>query len=220
MQYASLVTGGNSYLADRAVKAGAQHVEILPTVIDINRYAVKKIFSNDELVIGWVGSPSTVKYIQLVAPALKELTHKYKFTLRVVGAETEITGVNVICVPWTEDAEVSEINKFDVGIMPLTDSPWERGKCGYKLIQYMACGIPVIGSPVGVNTEIIESADSGFLASTDSEWLLQLEQLFSDVALRKQLGQNGRIAVENSYSVQVLAPRLIQLFEGIVGSGK
>lgn len=212
---AAIVIAGNSYLADRAEKAGAENVEVLPTVVDFNRYAVRKKTDAKGLVVGWIGSPSTVKYLNSLTPVFTKLVKKYDFTLRVIGSDVEMPGVNIICIPWQEETEVGEIQKFDVGIMPLKDSPWERGKCGYKLIQYMACGIPVIASPVGVNTEIINNSGSGFLASDEEEWLLSFDKLLSDVNLRVALGYKGRLAVENIYSVQVIAPRLTALFNKI-----
>ena len=109
-----------------------------------------------------------------------------------------------------------EINKFDVGIMPLFDEPWERGKCGYKLIQYMACGKPVIASPVGINQKIIKHGVNGFLAQTDEDWYYYLNILKKDEDLRIKMGMNGRKLVEDEYSLQIQAPRLISLFLKII----
>lgn len=212
MHNAILVTAGNAYLADRAIAAGAKWVERIPTVIDINRYPVKPITSTDDsYVIGWIGSLTTAKYLDQITISLQQLAKKYTFSLHIIGAEIEVAGVDVVCIPWSEDSEVTEIQKFDIGIMPLADSPWEKGKCGYKLIQYMACGIPVIASPVGVNRDIVDRANSGLLADSSEEWLLSFEKLLSNLALRKKLGANGRKAVEEIYSIQVVAPKLSKL---------
>lgn len=218
MYHATLVTAGNNYLADRARKAGANWVERIPTVIDIDRYPIKQITANERYIIGWIGSPTTAKYLHQIIPAIKQLLGKYNVSLRIIGAEIEVSDINITCIPWSEESEVSEIQKFDIGIMPLTDSLWEKGKCGYKLIQYMACGIPVIASPVGVNREIVEKANSGLLANTDEEWQLSFEQLLSNLTLRQELGKNGRKAVEDYYSIQVIAPKLSKLLHKASGN--
>lgn len=216
MRSATLVTAGNKYLADRAMKAGALQVEQVPTVIDISRYEVKTDYSTDHFIIGWIGSPTTSKYLVGISSVLQDLAKEYPFSLRVIGADVDIFGVDVICTSWKEASEVAEIQKFDIGIMPLVDSPWERGKCGYKLIQYMACGIPVIASPVGVNTEIVEGSSSGFLATDNLDWLVYFRKLLLDSKLRKELGGNGRKAVKSTYSVQKIAPKLINLINKTV----
>ena len=212
MRHADLVICGNSYLAERARSAGARRVEIVPTVIDLERYPAMVPAENDRPVIGWIGSPSTVKYLEIVAAPLKELAAVCPLQLRVVGAQLAWHGLDVVCVPWTESTEVSEIRKFDIGIMPLADSPWERGKCGYKLIQYMACGLPVVASPVGVNRDIITQGQNGYLAGSPEEWKSALRSLCADADARRRMGARGRQTVEQVYCLQVTARRLAQLF--------
>jgi len=216
MRNASLVTCGNSYLAGRAHTAGAQRVEILPTVIDLERYSVTVPESCDLLVVGWIGSPSTVKYLDVVAEPLKELAKECRLQVRVIGAQFASTGLDVVCVPWSETTEVNEIQKFDIGVMPLVDSPWERGKCGYKLIQYMACGLPVVASPVGVNQEIVENGVNGYLAKTSDDWLKAFRLLGTDAAFRRDMGARGRFAVEQKYCLQVAAPHVVKLFRQVL----
>jgi glycosyltransferase involved in cell wall biosynthesis len=219
MAGARLVVGGNDYLALRACKAGAPWVEVVPTVIDLVRYAAK-VHSNHQVGIPrivWIGSPSTVKYLAELQPALTSLAQRFQFTLRVVGAKLDMPGVDVECVPWTEDTEVASIFQCDVGIMPLSDSPWERGKCGYKLIQYMACGLPVVASPIGVNTQIVRDGQNGFLAEGSDAWVAQLAQLLSDPILRETMGMAGRQDVEEKYCVQQLAPRVASLLQKAAG---
>ena len=216
MQHAALVVCGNSYLAERACCAGARRVEVIPTVVDLNRYAVVKPREHGKLVIGWIGSPSTVKYLDLVAEPLKELARELPVQLRVVGASCAVPGLDVVCRTWTEAGEAEEIQQFDLGIMPLADSPWERGKCGYKLIQYMACGLPVVASPVGVNTEIVAHGVNGFLAQSQDEWLTAIRALSTDAASRRDIGARGRRSVEQNYCLQVTAPRLARLFHEIL----
>ena len=124
-------------------------------------------------------------------------------------------GVDVEVLPWAEETEVVDISAFDVGVMPLEDSPWERGKCGYKLIQYMACGLPVVASPVGVNSSIVSDGENGILAKSSGEWLKALELLLSEPDLRRTLGQAGRRKVEEEFCIQVTAPRLASLLRQV-----
>src|SRR5205807_2806167 len=132
----------------------------------------------------------------------------------VVGArEAALDGVPAEFRPWSEATEVEDILRFDVGIMPLPDQPWERGKCGYKLIQYMACARPVIASPVGANSEIVEHGVNGFLATTDEDWRSALDMLHAAPELRARLGAAGRRKVETAYSTRVTAPRLADLLK-------
>ncbi|WP_216075290.1 glycosyltransferase family 4 protein [Acinetobacter indicus] len=221
MANATLVIGGNQYLAQRARLAGAPWVEILPTVIDLERYLKPQIKSKiDKIpVVVWIGSPSTVRYLQILQKPLQQLAQHIPFQLRVIGGEIDIPGVNVQCLRWSEDTEVENIASADVGVMPLLDSPWERGKCGYKLIQYMACGLPVVASPIGVNTEIVKSDVNGYLANDVNEWIAALEHLLVDANLRNQMGQRGRQRVEQEYCLQVAAPNLaVWLKKAAVGS--
>jgi glycosyltransferase involved in cell wall biosynthesis len=212
MRYATMVTVGNDYLAERAYSAGAKRVEYLPTVIDLDRYKIYQSRQNEVFTIGWIGTPLTAKYLNEVAAALEAVAKKKRIHLLTVGLNSlSLPGVAVETVPWSEDTEVEQINSFDVGIMPLPDDAWERGKCGYKLIQYMACGVPVIASPVSVNQKIVEPGKNGFLARTQSEWTDALITLIANQALAKQMGQFGRTKVENEYCLQVTAPKLLNL---------
>lgn len=215
MRNSALVVCGNAYLADRAKVAGASKVEIIPTVIDLDRYSVKAKSLSEPLVIGWVGSAATVKYLDVVLPALLLLAKECSVKFRVVGALFAAPGLDVDCRPWSEIDEVQQIQEFDIGIMPLADSPWERGKCGYKLIQYMACGVPVIASPVGVNETIVEDGVSGYLADDQKAWLDAFRRLASDPGRRAAFGARGRQLVEKHYCLQVVAPRLEKIFRNI-----
>jgi glycosyltransferase involved in cell wall biosynthesis len=218
MANAALVVGGNQYLAQRARDAGAHRVEVLPTVIDLDRYPYRPKANaltpatDESQHIVWIGSPSTVRYLQLLREPLQALAERHSFVLRVIGGgAVDIPGVQVEVVPWAEDTEVENISACDVGVMPLLDSPWEQGKCGYKLIQYMACGLPVVASGVGVNSEIVKQGESGFLASTHDEWVHALKTLLTDAALRQRMGQAGRRKVERQYCLQITGPRMTAL---------
>lgn len=210
MSASALVTAGNSYLAQRAIDAGARVVVQIPTVVDTDRYEVKKWgeFSGRN-VVGWIGSPSTAKYIRSLDSVFLKLNEAFACDFRAVGANsTQLIGTNIEAVKWSESSEVRSICGFDIGVMPLIDEPFERGKCGYKLIQYMACGVPVVGSPVGVNQEIVRPGVNGFLAGDDSEWEEKLKFLLGDCELRKAMGLAGRSIVENEYSLKNVAPVL------------
>ena len=213
MEGASLVVAGNEYLAARACDAGAARVEVVPTVIDLGRYELRHTARRamTPLRIVWIGSPSTVRYLAALSAPLLALTRRVAFSLRVIGGELEIPGVEVECVPWLEATEAKVLAECDVGIMPLDDSPWERGKCGYKLIQYMACALPVVASSVGVNRQMVRDGENGFLADMESSWTARLAQLLSDGALRQAMGKAGRRRVETEYCLQRTAPALGEL---------
>jgi len=217
MRSSDLVIVGNDYLGDRAKNAKASRIELLPTVVDNTRYSIDNSSSNSPFTIGWIGSPSTGAYLNAIAPALRYMTKKHGARIVVVGAsQKQFQDFPVDARSWSEETEVSEIQQFDVGIMPLPDDEWAQGKCGYKLIQYMACGLPVVASPVGVNTKIINHGVNGFLASSEKEWIEAFELLVKDKLLRQSMGKEGRSLVETNYSLQVTAPRLVNIMKSVV----
>ena len=131
----------------------------------------------------------------------------------VIGIDAQSLGLPMESVPWTEQTEVASVASFDIGIMPLVDESFERGKCGYKLIQYMACGLPVVASPVGVNRQIVEHGVNGFLAETPAQWEQALHTLLADAGLRQRMGSAGRRKVEAQYCLQVTGPKLASLLK-------
>lgn len=211
MAGAACVVTGNEYLAERARVAGATRVEIVPTVVDCCRYMPVEPDLRRELVVGWIGSPVTQCYLKDVAPALSKTCGQFGARLLLVGARPEVADwfgdVRVTIAPWSEEREAALVAGMDVGIMPLPDTPWERGKCGYKLLQYMACGVPVVASPVGVNRKIVGDT-CGILAEHMDEWHDALARLLGDRGLRERMGRAGRGLVEHEYNVGVQAPRL------------
>lgn len=220
MQRAALVLAGNDYLAKRAQVAGAKRIEILPTVIDLKRYSNTPQPNNNIFTIGWIGSPSTTGYLTQIAPALKTICRQKDAQVVLIGArKTNLPGVPVQYLPWSEATEVEEMQRFDVGIMPLPDEPWERGKCGFKLIQYMACARPVVGSPVGVNHKIIKHGVNGYQAETNDEWIQALLMLQGNKEHRQRMGEFGRKLVEKEYSLQVTGPRLVEMLKMVKGEG-
>lgn len=213
MRNATVVIAGNDYLANRARRAGARHVEVIPTVVDIERYQLRSCALNDTPVVGWIGTPITSRYLRPLLPVFEALQEETSVRFVAIGARPEdFAGTPVETRPWSEETEVESIRKFDIGIMPLKDSPWERGKCGYKLIQYMACGLPVVASPVGVNKKIIIPRENGLLADTPEAWKSALQQLLqSSESHRRSMGVKGRKKVEEWYSLKVQSPRLFNV---------
>jgi len=213
MGHSRCVTAGNAYLADHAKEYGAPNVEVVPTVVDIDVYGAQPRLPGDTtLRVGWIGTPYTWQEAGPIYDVLHPILEENSAVFRAVGAKLQPdTSGTLDVVPWTEDTEVELIQSMDVGIMPLNDTPWARGKCGYKLIQYMACGLPVIASPVGVNARIVEHGVNGFLASTDAEWREALSMLMRDPELRARLGAAGRKKVEEKYSLQVWGPRVAEI---------
>jgi glycosyltransferase involved in cell wall biosynthesis len=213
MAGARLVLAGNRYLADRAEAAGAPRVEVIPSVVDLAAYPLKANYGvTRRPVIVWIGSPSTVQYLLELAKPLRLLAGRRAFTLRVIGGGTiTMQGVDVEAIPWSVETEAAAIGECDVGIMPLRDTPWEQGKCAYKLIQYMACGLPTVASPVGANRDVLVEGVTGFFARTHSDWAELVDLVLSDPSLRERLGKAGRARVEANYSLQQVAPKLVSL---------
>lgn len=220
IKHSKAVLAGNRYLARYAAKT-SEHISIIPTVVDPDRYWAgnkgEAMHAHDTFTIGWIGSPSTVAYVKEKAQALQRFCAKYPAKLILVGSGAiELPGVPLTVREWSEESELEELKKFDVGIMPLTDDPWSRGKCGFKLIQYMACGLPVVASPVGVNEELVDHGKSGYLATTDEEWFLALEKLYLQKTMRIEMGKHGLEKVEKGYSIKVYAPKVVQILREVV----
>lgn len=212
MRSAALVVAGNEYLAERAQVAGAERVEIVPSVIDLERYGPVTPPPDGPFTIGWIGSPGSERLLEHVRDVLAEAEREPDTRLVLVGAsERALPGVPHETWTWSEKGEVEQMRQFHVGIMPLADTPWERGKCGFKLIQCMGAGRAVVASPVGVNAEIVEEGETGFLASSPAEWRRAFEALRSDRARAARMGRAGRRIVEQRYDLAVTAPRLAGL---------
>lgn len=214
MNRADAVVTGNEYLASRAREAGASRVEIIPTVIDLVKYPHIPPDDKDPFTIGWIGSPTTAQYVEEITPALREVCDRRDARVVLVGSGTvEIPGVPVETKEWSEETEVEHLRKFDVGIMPLEDTPWERGKCGFKLIQYMACGKPVVASPVGVNLEIIEQGYNGFCAETGGDWSQSLLKITDNIESAKLMGTRGRKRVEEKFCLNKTSSKWVALLQ-------
>lgn len=214
IKYSNHIIVGNQTLSQYA-KQIHKHVTIIPTSIDTSFYTVRQAKQSpvNALTIGWVGSESTVDYLHLLDTVFLALKRTYRFQLCVIGGEYQLTGIDVICRPWQLKNELSDLHNFDIGIMPLPDNDWTRGKGGFKILQYMGIGIPVVASAVGINKEIVSNGVNGFLATSSQEWISFLSILLDNTVLRKRLGLAGRETVEKYYSLNVNAPKLLSIFK-------
>jgi glycosyltransferase involved in cell wall biosynthesis len=215
VQRAELVYAGNEYLADYASQ-WSRHVRVVPTVVDTGVFCPRETRPpRGRPLVGWVGSPGTTKYLSAVTAALDDIGRTIPFDLRLVGANRDfgLKHVNVEYVPWRLEDDVRAFQELDIGLYPLEDDVWTRGKCGFKAIQYMACGVPFIASPVGVVRNIVREGVDGLWARTESEWRGALETLLRDAAMRARLAKAGRARAIERYSVQALAPSWIEGLE-------
>ena len=208
MKMSAAVIVGNRYIADYAERAGAGLIVEVPTAVDLRRYVPAQ--NDAEFTVGWIGTSITLPYVEEIVGSLRCLAESGPLKFVIIGAPApEWSGIDVSAHAWSEDKEVELLNTLDVGVMPLPDEPWERGKCGYKLIQYMACAKPVVASPVGVNSSIVTD-EVGYLANDPAEWLSALTCLRADPDLRLRMGLAARERVENRYCMDVTAPLLAE----------
>lgn len=210
------VSCGNKYLGAFAERY-SNSVVINPTTIDTHSHisGKREAASRSLLYIGWTGTHSTLKYLQLIEPALRKLQNNFQHVWFVVIADRkpELTLPRVVFVPWNKVTEVEDLRKIDIGVMPLHNSEWEEGKCGFKALQYMALEIPPVVSPVGVNKDIVENGKNGFFATTEEEWYNVLEILINDEALRVRIGSAGKKTVVSDFSIQSNTATFLSLFE-------
>lgn len=216
----AVVTAGNDYLAQFAREI-SDNVHVWPTVVDADRFRPLPKKESAVIRLGWSGSRSTrQKHLPLLEPILTKLACHENFEFVVIAdkpPELKWKGVKIRYLPWSPDTEVKTLNEFDVGLMPLSDSPHDLGKCGLKAISYMAVGIPAVVSPIGANRKIVRHGETGFHCSTDQEWVQTLRELLNSGRLRRELGANARSHVMRNYSVGSLLPRMIDIFESISG---
>lgn len=214
----ALATAGNTYLADYARLHGAPSVAILPTVVDTRRYPARAPVDRGRIRVGWIGTRTNEVYLTPVIRALNRLGERLPLTFVTMGAR-ELGGLTIPQErhKWSENTEAELLASFDIGVMPLADTPWERGKCGYKLIQYMAAARPVIASAVGVNPAIV-TPDVGRLVDNEMDWEHTIAELASNRELMTKLGAKGRQRVEDYFSLDAMAPQLLALFDKILSS--
>jgi glycosyltransferase involved in cell wall biosynthesis len=215
IQHSKLVFAGNEFLAQYARQFN-QRVVIVPTTIDTDIYRSQKTGSNGKVCIGWSGSFTTIEHFETAIPALKRIKEKYsdKVYFKIIGdgkyycKELETQGL-----PWKADTEVKDLSEIEIGIMPLPDTEWAKGKCGLKGLQYMALGIPTLMSPVGVNTQIIQNGENGFLPKNEDAWVEYISVLVEDELLRKNVGEAGKRTIENCYSIETWKEKYLEYFD-------
>jgi glycosyltransferase involved in cell wall biosynthesis len=208
------VSAGNSYLADYARQFNTQ-VVVNPTIIDtVYQHNQIKEQDTNPFVIGWTGTHSTIGYLNEIIPLLQELEKEHRFTFLVISDKPpEFKLYSLQYLPWNKESEIKDLLRMNIGLMPLTDDPWAKGKCGFKALQYMALGIPALVSPVGVNTEIVDHRVNGFICSSLHDWKQHIQILIQNTALRKQMGKAAREKVEKCYSVGANCRNFLGLFD-------
>lgn len=214
MKWAYKISAGNRYLGEYARQYN-DNIVILPTTIDTENYhnQVKKHDSSQKPVIGWTGTLTTSKYIGDILAALQRLEEKYEFEFCMISNEIpDYSLKSLVFKRWQKETEIKDLLRFDVGVMPLVDDQWAKGKCGFKALQYMALGIPPVVSPVGVNTDIVQDGENGLICLTEEEWYTALEKLLQSPDLRKELGQQAHQTILDRYSVVANREKFVGLF--------
>jgi glycosyltransferase involved in cell wall biosynthesis len=213
---AEAVVAGNAYIAEHATAAGARAAYVIPTCVDVARYPVARHLGHGvELV--WVGSSSTLSGLKAISPVLSAVGRVVPGTrLKLICDEFfQVPDLSVVESPWREETEAAEIAAASVGISWVPDDAWSRGKCGLKVLQYMAAGLPVVANPVGVHAEMIRHGETGFLAATEADWIESIRLLADNAELRRRMGAAGRERVRERYSVEAGAALWLNLIAGL-----
>jgi len=217
MKRVDLVVAGNQFLKSEVLPYNS-HVEVIPTSVDLSRYHLKEDHTEKEAItIGWLGSSSTLKYLRSLLPTLERVYQKHPcFQLKIVCDQfLESSKIPVIKKQWSEEEEETDLKSFDIGLMPLSVDLWSQGKCGLKILQYFGVGLPVVCTPVGINRDIVEDGGNGFWAENEDQWEAHLLRMIREEGLRKEMGLKGRKKVEEGYSYEVNAPRILQVLRTV-----
>lgn len=216
IKWSDKVSTGNNYLAEFAKKIN-KNVVVNPTTIDTDNYHNPKLFSlqkSNKVVIGWTGTLTTGKYLSFLIPILEQLSSEFDFEFHVISNEIPPFPLkNLRFIEWKKETEIEDLLRFDIGVMPLTDDQWAKGKCGFKALQYMSLGIPAIASPVGINNEIIDQGLNGFLCTTQKEWYDALCYFLSNEENRQKMYDAARSKIISNYSVESNTSNFLNLFE-------
>ncbi|HXH18031.1 MAG TPA: glycosyltransferase family 4 protein [Chitinophagales bacterium] len=212
-RWSYLISCGNGYLREYALLFN-QNVVVNPTVVDTdNHYNQLKEHRRGKTVIGWTGTHTTVRYLDDVLPVLKKLEEESDVEIRIISnAPPSLPLTKLKFIPWNKASEIDDLLSFDIGIMPLPDEEWTRGKCGFKLIQYLSLGIPAVASPVGINPEILDDGINGYLCVTHDQWLKALRELLEHPEKRQRFGENGREKIIAHFSAGANAPLFLRIF--------
>jgi glycosyltransferase involved in cell wall biosynthesis len=213
-RYVDVVVAGNDVLAGVA-KASAHAVSILPTSVDVSCYQASTATQDQPPTIAWIGGPENLDYLEMIRPALARLTRRHpELKVRIICSRfPDWPEVNIERIVWTSATEARSLAEAHIGIMPLTDDEWTRGKCAFKLLQYMAAALPCVASPVGANTEAVIHGFNGFHARSVDEWERHLDALIQSPELRASFGANGRAHVESRYAMRAYQGRYLELLQ-------
>jgi glycosyltransferase involved in cell wall biosynthesis len=202
-----------------------RNIVVIPTPVDTSRFVPRsepRPGSDRKVVIGWQGSNTTAPYLRMVGDALAEVTRRYPHVEveAIGGSYVPPVSPQLTVRRWTLNRELEDLHGFDIGIMPMPDTEWTRGKCGFKALLYMACGVPPVCSPVGMTTDIVQDGQNGLLATTTDEWIEKLSLLVENPELRRQMGEAGRTTVEEKYSLTTHAPRFLETLQRTAELGR
>jgi glycosyltransferase involved in cell wall biosynthesis len=214
------VVAGNRFLESEALPYNGS-VEVIPTSVDLSRYHLKEYSPTGDLItLGWLGSGSTEKYIRSLLPTIEQVSLRYPhIQLKIVSDRfPEGSELPLIRKRWSADEEEADLKSFDIGLMPLANDMWSKGKCGLKILQYFGVGVPVVCSPIGVNRDIVEDGVSGYWAENEKEWEDRILKMIQERRSWKEMGLRGRERVEQDYSLTVNGPRILNFLMKVLNS--
>jgi glycosyltransferase involved in cell wall biosynthesis len=216
LRHSTAVLAGNEYLAAYARRHNPR-VAVVPTVLDTERYPARQHGPRQVLTLGWIGHSVNFPYLAALGPVLRAFAAQCPARLLVVAdRDFELDGVEVVNRRWSESGEIADLLDMDVGLMPLADDEWARGKCGFKAVQYMAAGVPPVASPVGMNRDLVSDGQDGFLPEAEAEWLEALRRLHADAGLRERMGRAAREKVQQRYSLAATGPAIARIFQDLL----
>lgn len=211
------VIAGNDFLKNQVLPIHS-NVETIPTPIDQERYGLKDYrVKKERVTLGWIGDHGSIHYLEKMRPIFERLAKRHPNVELKIVCDTffDCKQMRVVKKPWRPEEEVSDLQSFDIGVMPLVDDPWSWGKCGLKIIQYQGVGVPVVCTPVGINRDLVEDGNNGFYAMTPDDWEHKISILIGDASLREKMGRKGRQRVLGGYTLQACAPRLFSILDHV-----
>ena len=217
LRYTDFVVAGNEFLKQEAEKYHS-NVKVLATPVDAERYQERQVSVNDTVNLGWIGDHGSIHYMESYKDVWEAVGRKYKNVVLTIICDTfiETRDISLRKIPWNYEGEIDDLKSLDIGLMPLFDDLWSKGKCGFKIIQYLGVGVPAVCTPVGINRDVIEDNVNGLWANTKDEWIEKLSVLVENASLREKMGKEGRRKIMDEYTVQVCAPKLIEWIKELV----
>ncbi|MBV1915550.1 MAG: glycosyltransferase family 4 protein [Pseudomonadales bacterium] len=212
----SVVVAGNQYIGDWFSNHN-DNVQIVPTGVDINKFIPSENTASNRFTIGWIGTRTNLRYLEEIEQALSEFFKKYSDAQLLVVSDgvpnfKKIPKENINVVAWSKATEIEDIQKMNIGLMPLPDNEWTKGKCSFKMLQYMACGIPVVVAPVGMNSEVFGMGEIGYAARNNHEWFDAFECLYNSSTLAREMGKQGRAVIAANFSTDIVSLKLAEIF--------